>query len=46
MADSKIYDSMVKGNKKQGACGKFCFKYWLLDGCPDDCVIDYRDNKI
>ena len=23
---------------KQGPCGSFCIKYWLGDGCDDDCT--------
>jgi hypothetical protein len=23
---------------KQGSCGSFCIKYWLGDGCDEDCT--------
>ena len=23
---------------KQGSCGFFCIKYWLGDGCDEDCT--------
>ncbi len=30
-------------NNKQGPCGFFCFKFWIGEGCDDDCIMsDYK----
>jgi hypothetical protein len=34
----------MKTVKKQGPCGKFCFKYWLGSGC-ENCIIDEKAKK-